>query len=326
MAEYGVKQSPAVIPCWIDMQPEGDFIQSIYRAKIPDTVSFYMFYGYRGNRNPFRSNNDGTITMSSLLDNRPQTEAKMCYAFDEDHASIIYSQEVLDQYNAIINTFDAKQRASHHPSGGYLKLNFTYDYPGDAPRPWPRLYLRATEKKMKVTEIALRPEDNGKVLGPFPCGNYSALLMAGGVKTHKQSVPVSIESDHTNELSFVFSLDGMVFAYITTAIKPENKVVGMPGWQNRPERNKVPLQSITLTGTGLHRTIVPVDLKKFDWYEMEASRTDYCYNGYLRMFGLPAGDYELVIQAEGHEPIVDTYRVTPGKDSSVRYYELPPEK
>jgi hypothetical protein len=40
MAEYGVKQSPAVIPCWIDMRPEGDFIQSLYRKKMPDTVSF----------------------------------------------------------------------------------------------------------------------------------------------------------------------------------------------------------------------------------------------------------------------------------------------
>ncbi len=28
MAEYGVRQSPAVIPSWIDMQPEGDFIES----------------------------------------------------------------------------------------------------------------------------------------------------------------------------------------------------------------------------------------------------------------------------------------------------------
>jgi len=84
MAEYGVKQSPVVIPSWIDMQPEGDFIKSLYRTKMPDTISFYMFYGYRGSRNPFLSNNDGTITLSSLLDYRPQSEAEMNYAFNLD--------------------------------------------------------------------------------------------------------------------------------------------------------------------------------------------------------------------------------------------------
>ncbi len=326
MAEYGVKQSPAVIPCWIDMQPEGDFIQSIYRTQMPDTVSFYMFYGHRGNRNPFRSNNDGTITMSSLLDRRPQAEAKMCYAFDEDHASIIYSKEVLDQYNAILNAFDAKQRTPKHASVGYLKLNFTYAFPGDEPRPWPSLYLGFKDQKKKVTKIALSPEDSGKVLGPFPCGAYKAMLIAQGVKTQKQSALVAIESDHANALSFVFTPDGTVSAYITAAIKPENKVVGMPGWQERPERNKVALQSITLNGNGIHRTVVPADINNFDIYEAEASRTDYCYNGYLRMFGVPAGKYELVIQAQGHDPIIHTYQVTPGKDRDFSYYELPPEK
>lgn len=104
MAEYGVKQSPAVIPCWIDLQPEGDFIRSLYRAKMPENISFYMFCGHKGNHNPFRSNNDGNITLSSLLDQRPQTEAEMNYTFDEDHAGVIYSKEVVHRYNTIINT------------------------------------------------------------------------------------------------------------------------------------------------------------------------------------------------------------------------------
>ena len=109
MAEYGVEQSPAVIPSWIDMQPEGEFITSLYRLKMPEHISFYMFSGHRGSRNPFRSNNDGTIALSSLLDYRPQSEAKMNYAFSEDHASIILSKDVLAQYNTILNEFDEKQ-------------------------------------------------------------------------------------------------------------------------------------------------------------------------------------------------------------------------
>lgn len=327
MAEYGVQQSPAVIPSWIDMQPEGDFIQSLYRKKMPDSVSFYMFYGHRGSRNPLRSNNDGTITLSSLLDRRPQVEAKMSYAFDEDHTSIIYSKEVLDQYNSIINTFYAKNRSLPHPSVGYAKLNFTHSYPGDNRQSWAKLILRTMGKKQTETVVGLGPDDNGKVLGPFPCGNYSAGIVAEGVKPQKKWVPVSIESNKTNEINFVFTPDGMISGYITTAIKQENKVIGMPGWEYRPEDNKILLRSVTLKGAGVNRTLYPLKGEDFTWSELEISRIDYCYNGYLRIFGLPAGEYELIVKAEGHKTFVKKrILVIPGKERAFEFYELTPEK
>ena len=169
MAEYGVKQSPAVVPCWIDMQPESAFIQSLYRTKMPETVSFYMFFGHQGSRNPFRSNNDRTIAFSSLLDRRAQSEAKMNFGFNEDHASIIYSKTVLDQYNAIINTFS-------HPSGGHLKIKYSYNYHFEGERPEPTLILQPIGKKGAEMEIRLSANDNGRVLGPFPAGDYLAAL------------------------------------------------------------------------------------------------------------------------------------------------------
>jgi pimeloyl-ACP methyl ester carboxylesterase len=325
MAEYGVKQAPAVIPCWIDMQPEGDFIKSLYQKRMPDEVDFYMFYGHRGNRNPFRSNNDGTIPLSSLLDRRPQAEAKMSYAFDEDHASIAYSKEVLEQYNMILNSFVAEQSDSAFTTGGYIQLNFTYDYPADSGRPWPKLVLRTTGKQQKESEVALRPEDNGRRLGPFPSGDYLASIFAEGVKPIKNRVPVSVESNTTNELNFSFIPDGTLTVYVTTAIKAENKAVGMPGWQDRPQDNTIVMQSIALEGNGVRRTFQPVDLEKFNWREMETSRTDYLYNGYLRVFGLPAGEYELVIKAEGHKNLVTKVLVTPGRESSTLFYELTPK-
>jgi hypothetical protein len=123
--------SLAVIPSWIDMQPEGDFIKSLYRTKMPESISFYMFYGHRGSRSPFRSNNDGTIALSSLLDCRSQSESKMNYAFNEDHTSILFSKEVLAQYNTILNKFDEKPSVSLQPSRGYLKTHLAYNYDFD---------------------------------------------------------------------------------------------------------------------------------------------------------------------------------------------------
>ncbi len=321
MAEYGVKQSPAVIPSWIDMQPEGDFIQSLYREKLPEAIDFYMFYGFRGSRNPFRSNNDGTITLASLLDRRSQAEAKMNYAFDEDHASIIYSKEVVDQYNTIINAHYAQQRGTKKSQGGFIKLTFSYGYPGGG-RPYPQLILVAEGQQRKETRIALSPTDSGKVLGPFAAGRYRVRLDASGVKTEKQWVPMTIENQKTKAVDFTFSPDGTLSGYVTPEMKPEDRSAGMPSWVDRPEDNTVEVQSINLTGAGIRRTLHHcLDAR---WREMDASREDYCVNGYLRFFGLPAGTYQLDVRAKGYAPYVYKVEVIPGMDTPMGFHNLTP--
>ena len=332
MAEYGVKQSPAVIQSWIDMQPEGDFIQSLYREKLPEEVDFYMFYGFRGSRNPFRSNNDGTITLSSLLDRRSQAEAKMNYAFDEDHASIIYSKEVVDQYNTIINTHYAQHSTTNQFPGGFVKLNFSYDYPSGGARPYPililidegDLILLDEGEQRKETRISLRPEDSGKVLGPIPVGRYFVRLVADNVKTSKKWVPIAIESGTTKPVDFTFTPDGTISGYVTSEMKPEDRVAGMPAWTDRPEDNSVEVQSVKLTGAGIQRTLH--HCTDASWRGLNVSRIDFCVNGYLRFFGLPAGSYQLDIRAKGYAPYGCEVEVAPGMEGGVGFHNLTPLK
>lgn len=326
MAEYGVKQSPGVIPSWRDMQPEGNFIQRLYRTKLPDTVDFYMFFGHRGNRNPFRSNNDTTITMASLLDRRAQAEAKMNYAFNEDHTSIIYSWEVLDQFNSVLDSWDGDKYASGPTAGGYIKVNFSYDYPENGPRPWPKLSLVYMGKKPTNTEISLTPEDSGKKLGPFASGKYSARIYATNVQPEKQWVPITIQGGHTETLDFVFTPDGTISGYITSAMKAVDRTAGMPAWEFRPEHNRIGLESVTLEGPGIYRSLDPKEDENFlsGWHKRETARKDYCHNGYLRFYGLPPGTYELVIKAKGHKPYSEKHVVTPGRESGFRFYILKP--
>ncbi|MDP1992430.1 MAG: alpha/beta hydrolase [Syntrophales bacterium] len=326
MAEYGVKQSPAVIPSWIDMQPEGEFIKSLYRTKMPETISFYMFSGHRGGRNPFQSNNDGTITLSSILDLRPQAEAKMNYAFNEDHASIAFSKEVLAQYNTIINMFDEKSSASNYLSGGYLQLHFSYDYPFADVRPWPSLLLRPIGKKHAETVISLSANDSGRILGPFPPGDYSASMIAIAANPGGKDVPVSIASNQTKDLNFVFTPDGTISGYVTTAMKPEDRPVGMPAERYLAADKKITIQSITVMGAGIHRILHPLEGEDVDYTDYVISRTDFCYKGYFNFFGLPAGVYELAIHAQGYKSIVEKYSVMPGKQEEQKVTELTPEE
>jgi pimeloyl-ACP methyl ester carboxylesterase len=325
MAEYGVRQSPAVIPSWIDMQPEGDFIKSLYRTKMPEYVSFYMFYGHRGSRNPFLSNNDGTIALASVLDLRAQSEAEMNYAFNEDHASIVYSKEVSAQYNTILNEFDEKQSASPHRSGGHLKVRFSYNYDFDGERPRPMLVLRPIDKMDAEIITSLSDDDKSRIIGPFPPGDYLASMVTMAAKTKKKYVRVSIESDMTKELDFVLLPDGVVRGSVTAPLKQEDQYVGRPYYSFRSADRKINIQSIALKGNGIHRTLRPIkgeDINNFDW---AISRADFCYNTFFAFFGLPAGDYKLIIKAEGYKTVVNNYSVMPGVPKYFRVTELTPD-
>lgn len=322
MAEYGVKQSPAVIPSWIDMQPEGDFIESLYRKRLPESVSFYLLYGYRGSRNPFRSNNDSTIALSSLLDYRPQSDADMIYAFDEDHASIISSEKVVAQYNAILDTFDKKDSTSLQQPGGYLKINFSYDYDYKGRKARPTLILRRKLNKEEEIVISLDDEDNGKILGPFSDGEYVASMVTFAAKTENKYAPVSVESNKIKELDFVFQPDGVIRGCVTAALKPEDKFPGRPKTRYRSIDTKINIQAITLKGVGIHRILQPNRGPEINPFDPFIWRIDGCYNNCFGFFGLPAGDYKLFIKAEGYKLIEKRYSVIPGIPKDFRATEL----
>lgn len=325
MAELGVQQSPAVIPCWIDMQPGSELIKSLYQKKMPENTSFYMFYGHRGSRNPFRSNNDGTITLSSLLDRRPQSDAKMTYAFDEDHASIIYSAEVLAQYNSIINTFGDKNAADGNRAGGNLKILLS-NYSPKVTGASALLILRKQKDKQSESAIYFYPENNGAILGPFPSGDYIASIVAPAAKPDKTWVPISIENNKTTALEIALSPDGTITGYVTSPLKPEDRPVGMPVHEYLPSDKKVILQSIALDGNGIHRVIHPLEGDDAKFGDYHLSRMDYFRNDSFFFFGLPAGTYELEINAKGYEPYSISHRVTPGKLTDLIITDLIREK
>jgi pimeloyl-ACP methyl ester carboxylesterase len=325
MAEYGVQQSPVVIPSWRDMQPEGDFIKSLYHRKLPESVSFYMFIGYKGNRNPIRSNNDGTIALSSLLDFRPQSEAKMNYSFNEDHVSIVFSKEVLSQYNTILDTFDETPSASSDRSGGYLKVRFAYDYEIDGVMPLPMFVLRPVDEKEAETVTWLGDTDNGKIFGPYPTGKYFASMLTAFGRTTIKSIPVTIESNTTKELKFVLIPDGEIRGYVTSSLKPQEKYVGRPDIVYRSADKNINIQSVTLTGSGVQRRLQPMPDENVNAWDLFTSRTDFCIGNFFVFFGLPAGEYSVFIKANGHSPIEKKYAIVPGIPINFRATELTPE-
>jgi pimeloyl-ACP methyl ester carboxylesterase len=324
MPEQDERQAPAVIPSWIDMQPEGDFIKSLYQKKLPEYVSFYIFSGLKGSRNPLRSNNDGTVTLASTLDYRPQSEAKMNYVFKEDHTSILFSKEVVEQYKTILDEFDEKQSASLHRSEGYVKIHFEYTYEFDGVRPRPIFILSPVGKKDAGTVSYLSNNDNGKILGPFPSGDYLAAMAAMAAMPQKKYISVSLENNKTKELKFIFSPDGEIYGCVTTSLKPEDSFAGRPDYTYRAADEDIHVQFVQLKGNGIQRTLQPIegDATENDFL---ISRKDYCYNNCFGFFGLPAGDYKLFIKAKNYKPVEKSYSVKPGTPKYFRATELTPD-
>jgi pimeloyl-ACP methyl ester carboxylesterase len=103
MAAKGVKHAPTAVPSWYDMEPDSDFIQSVFKEKLPDFLKYYLFFSYKGDCSLFLANNDGTVELASELDVRAQSEADKVFGYDEDHGSILTSEKVITQVNQLLD-------------------------------------------------------------------------------------------------------------------------------------------------------------------------------------------------------------------------------
>ncbi len=321
LAESGVKYSPAVIPAWKDMQPEGEFIKSLFHKTISPEIDYYLFFGHKGNRNPIRPNNDGAVTLTSQLDLRPQSEAKMIYGFNENHMSILSSREVLAQYNAILAARNEPNGDAPQFKGGKMQVHYSFDYPAENPRPRPSLLLSPVDKN-RAEIILYHVGDTGQDFGPFPAGDYKVSMIASAFRAEPHTIPVTIAAGKIPTLKFSLIPQGNFLGYITMPLDKSDNPAGI----FRAPAENVRIQSITLTGAGVNRTLIPLQGEVFNYSDHYLSGKDYAFKAWFCFFDLPEGPYELTIKAEGYEHSTTEHRVVPGQLNSSQVIELNPLK
>ncbi len=321
LAEMGVKYSPAVIPAWRDMQPAGEFIDSLFRKKMPPAVDYYLFFGHKGNRNILRPNNDKAVTLASQLDQRSQKDAKMIYGFNEDHVSILFSKQVISHYNAILADINQKSKDSDATPGNRLFVDFSFDFPKELPRPVSALYLRPVDKKGAETWISLSPDDTGREHGPFPSGNYEVSVIAPAFAPEPVSIPISIEEGKVPKVKFSMKPTGFIRGYV-----PKKEQPYMQAGKDRRPDTEIEIQSITLRGNGISRTLTPLQVEDISYDglypEHYLSETGFTTQGTFFFFGLPAGEYKLTITAKGYKKYSKMRTVRPGQYKNTMIIEL----
>lgn len=321
-AELGVKYSPGVVPSWIDMQPQGNYMQSLFKRKLPSSIDYYLLFGFKGGSNLLRPNNDGVVNLASTLRSAAQAEAKQVYGFDEDHVSILTSNQVVTQLETILDSAKGERPDDDQFTPGYVHVASSYSEGKQGPIAKESLWLRPIDRKHDVTFLPLSEGASKKKVGPFPPGEYEAGLVVQSFDAVPRRVRIRIRPGDTTNLSFKLNAQGNLWGYIGTASGKDQ----LPAGSYVPPDKSVEISLITISGGGIERKLVPTRLEKEEGFERFLAQEDLFAEGEFYFFNLPTGEYRLTVTAEGYLPYSDLYTVVPGHTGLWRPVVLQPEK
>jgi hypothetical protein len=101
-AAIGVRNSPVVVPAWIDIQPKSEFLASLFHVNLGSRLKYYLLFSYDNEKSAFGLENDGAVTLRSELDLKAQKEARKIYGFHDSHRHILQDESVIRMVNKIL--------------------------------------------------------------------------------------------------------------------------------------------------------------------------------------------------------------------------------
>ncbi len=321
-AELGVKYSPGVVPSWIDMQPQGDYMQSLFSRKLSSDIDYYLLFGFKGGPNLMRPNNDGTVTLASALRSAAQAEAKQIYGFDEDHVSILSSAQALKQFEAILDSVEGERKSANQLEPGYVRVTSVYPEGEQGPLASEVLWLLPSDRRREAIFLPLLRDAARREVGPIPPGEYEAILVAQSFSAVPASATLRIESGASADLSFELKPQGVLWGYIGAG----SGDAGLPAGSYVPPGESIEIDSIKLDGSGVTRELSPRQAAEGDDVERFLARRDFISDAQFFFFNLPAGDYRLSVTAKGYRPYSGRYTVLPGHPGQWRPVILQPEE
>ena len=102
-------------PAWQDLAHNSGFLQKIRSTPFPSETSFYLFFGARSSQPLMAAlgNNDGVLTVKSMVDPSLSGAARDVFGFYEDHTSILSAPLVFRRLDTVLQTeLRADQRSS----------------------------------------------------------------------------------------------------------------------------------------------------------------------------------------------------------------------
>lgn len=303
-AETGVRHSPAVVPSWHDLRPEGPFMAGLFQRPLPAGTEHVLLFGHRGGYSLMRPNTDGTVTLASQLRPEAQAGAVRVMGFDDDHMSILASPQVAQVVHAWLDSTLSADRA------GQGQLRLTLDAPAGLAIGLPNLRLKPLEGGGEALTLLLTEADRDRALGPLPPGRYEAAVLALGFATEPRRQNITVQEGQVTALRVALSPVGALSGFV--GAPPAAPQVGA-GVRVQPD-HRVRVRRVALSGPGVRRELRPRQGQGLDEaLERLIDGQDDASGPHFTFQQLPAGDYELVIEAEGYRPHRSRHTVVPGR-------------
>jgi hypothetical protein len=101
-ARTGVKWAPTVVPVWHDLDPDSEFVTTLFETPLPLGVPHHLIFGFRQESILASESGDGVISLTSQLRAHAQEQARTLRGYDEGHVSILRSEAVIGEINEIL--------------------------------------------------------------------------------------------------------------------------------------------------------------------------------------------------------------------------------
>jgi pimeloyl-ACP methyl ester carboxylesterase len=101
-AQSGVDRAPTVMPVWRSLAPGSPFLNELFATPLPHDLPHHLLFGYHNTSLISRQSGDGSISLASQLRYEAQQQAADQRGFNEDHGSILLSDEMLDYVSDLL--------------------------------------------------------------------------------------------------------------------------------------------------------------------------------------------------------------------------------
>ena len=102
-AKSGVEWAPTVVPVWRDMDPDSEYVTTLFDTPLPDGLPYQLLFGFNQTSIFGSASSDGVIKLTSQLRPAAQDQAIAMRGYDEGHVSILSSDLVIAKVYEILN-------------------------------------------------------------------------------------------------------------------------------------------------------------------------------------------------------------------------------
>lgn len=304
-AAAGVKHSPAVVPSWRDVQPDGAFLASLFERPLPTVPGYTLLFSHRGGYSLLRPNTDGVVSLASQLRPEAQREARLVMGFDEDHVSILSAREAIDQVGRVL---DGAQQASSGQAAG-IRVRMSSAERREALTDNTLVLARVAQGVASPAKWQLLPMSGTReVIGPIAPGTYDAHLLVPAFRSEPGWQRITVNATGTTVVDFQLTPRGVLTGFVGA----DGDALAFPAGSYRPPHASVRIRRIVLQGAGSERVLIPREGTDADLLAAHLASRDAAVGPAFNFVDLAEGDYVLTIEADGYETHRSTHRIVPG--------------